>query len=68
MQEMLYLIYKCTDTKQYFFMFDVNTFEFHFFYQNIAILATELNKVLPIKIEIVISDVALQLRPPPPPK
>ena len=59
MQEMLHLIYKCTSTKQYFFIFDVKTFEFQFFYQNTEILATELNKVLPIKIEIVISPIVL---------
>ena len=59
MQEMLYLIYKCACTKQYFFIFDVKTLEFQFFYQNTAILATELNKVLPIKIEIMISSIAL---------
>ena len=59
MQEMLYLIYKCTCKKQYFFIFDVKTFELQFFYQNTAILATKLNKVLPIKIEIVISSIVL---------
>ena len=42
-----------------FFIFDVKTLEFQFFYQNTAILAIELNKVLPIKIEIMISSVAL---------
>ena len=57
MQEMLYLIYKCTCTKQYLFTFDVKTFEFQFFYQNTAILAAKLNKVLPMKIEIMISSI-----------
>ena len=59
MQKILYLIYKCTCTKQYFFVFDIIPFEFEYFYQNTAILATELNKVFPIKIEIMISSIVL---------
>ena len=60
MQEMLYLIYISVLVRNnIFFIFDVKILEFQFFYQNTAILATKLNKVLPIKIEIVISSIVL---------